>query len=283
MKKTNLENFLEEGLTKFKSGTETQLYLTKEKEVLKLFSPQILAFFKAVDCDVESKVMTATKRKQIVTPTSGTYQNGIFCGYTTPLLKGQTLTDHRESISLETKENLYHYANLHSQIETIVTENEDVVFPDLCTCGNIFINFDGIVSILDYDGLQVGKHKTNTLSSYLGEHSQYRSPKYLQNGFFTKEIDKKSLVTLYFFNAFNADISGVGSYHPITKEPITLDGAFEFVGLDDYDIMNKIWKCFHPKQKGEYLGDDLFYLAENYQLKTKPLSNGGYVRKLIKK
>ena len=49
--------------------------------------------------------------------------------------------------------------------------------------------------------------------------------------------------------------------------------------LNDPDIMHKIWKLFQEKEENEYLGDDVFRIAEKYNL---DIYQSG-VRRLIRK
>ena len=177
------------------------------------------------------------------------------------------------------------YADEHMKLESIVKRGNDagIVFPDLCTCDNIFIDSSGNMNFIDYDGLQVGNHITPILSTSLGRQEQYLCSKYYKNGLFTPELDKKSLIILYFLTAFNINLGKVGMINPANNDEVTLDFVFESIGLDDYDIQDKVWKCLQSKYKNEFLGDDVYHIADYYDMIAVPIGNGKYVKRLIKK
>ena len=47
-----------------------------------------------------------------------------------------------------------------------------------------------------------------------------------QKDLFTKNLDKKSLILLYFLCTFHVDLNKVGIISPVTKTVITLDEIF---------------------------------------------------------
>ena len=61
---------------------------------------------------------------------------------------------------------------------------------------------------------------------------------------------------------------------------------FSAIGLDDYSIVDKVWKIYCDDQENEYLGDDVFRLADKYMLlSAKEFTNdeGVAVNYLVKK
>ena len=55
---------------------------------------------------------------------------------------GKSFVDYNKSLSITEQEDLYKFAEMYAAIEKPVREASDVVFPDLCTCDNIFISKD---------------------------------------------------------------------------------------------------------------------------------------------
>ena len=66
------------------------------------------------------------------------------------------------------------------------------------------------------------------------------------------------------------NLGKVGQYVPFSGEIITLDYFFKSINLDDDDIKQKVWYLFQEDYKNEYLGNDVFKIAEKYTLITKP-------------
>ena len=99
---------------------------------------------------------------------------------------------------------------LYKDIEDVVKEAENIVFPDLCTLTNLMVTDKGFIRFIDYDGMQVGGRKSACISTMLGEQTQYFNDKYLDGDVYTKELDKKSLIMqttkiniIYEFNSAN--------------------------------------------------------------------------------
>lgn len=264
------------------------IYLLENGTVLKLYNTKLLEMLKRVGIDHEKKILDAkeiTKVPEIITPKKAVYENKTFIGYTMPRVLGEDFNTHDDNLSISERENLLYYIRQHLQLEDIVkrANQEEIIFPDLCTCDNILINGNKI-SFIDYDGLQIKNHRVDAISTSLGEPSQYfKNRKYTTaNGLFTKELDKKSLIILFFLSAFNINLNKIGTN--AMGHIITLDDIFNIIGLEDYDIMNKVWKIFNDKETNEFLGDDLYHLYEEYQLKViAQVANNQYIKKLIKK
>lgn len=264
------------------------IYLLKDESILKLYNTKLLSILKKLGIDHEKKILDTkelTNVPEIMTPKKAVYDGNIFIGYTMSKALGQDYNTYDDNLSLKDRENLLHYIKRHLLLEDIVkrSNKENIVFPDLCTCDNIFINGDRI-SLIDYDGLQVKEHRVDTISTSLGEPSQYyKNRKYMtEDNLFTSELDKKSLIILFFLTTFNINLNKVGT--KTMGQTITLDDVFYFIGLEDYDIMNKVWKIFNNEVSNEFLGDDLYRLYDNYQLKVlNQVANNQYIKKLIKK
>ena len=142
----------------------------------------------------------------------------------------------------------------------------------------------GNVQFIDYDGLQIGGHRALSISTSLGDPTKLINTKYgTSDLFFTKELDKKSSIILYFLTAFNVNLNTVGIINPDTGTPITLDDVFEIIKLDDPDVCHKVWKTFQDDQQNEFLGDDVFRLADKYDVKILAVVGDQYVKELVKK
>ena len=78
-------------------------------------------------------------------------------------------------------------------------------------------------------------------------------------------------------------LNTVGIINPDTGTPITLDDVFEIIKLDDPDVCHKVWKTFQDDQQNEFLGDDVFRLADKYDVKILAVVGDQYVKELVKK
>ena len=71
---------------------------------------------------------------------------------------------------------------------------------------------------------------------------------------------------LYFLNTFNINLKKVGHLDPITGKPITLYEVFDLLGLQDYDLMQKVYNTLSIAQPGEYIGEDVMRIADEYTM-----------------
>ena len=252
--------------------------------VLKLIRPNIIKVLSELGVNLEEKVLDSEKEdldKQIIKPKIAVYNDHKFSGYIMDEAKGEDLETFIRKLSLEKQKDLNMYASIYSNIERIVKKSDQVVFTDLGTFKNIMIDSDFKTSLIDYDGLQVGRHLSGCISTLLGNQLQYNNQKYRKNDYFTKELDIKSLISLYFSMTFGVSLAQVGEYSETLKEKITLDIIFNSIGVDD-DIKHKVWKTFTKTEKNEYLGDDVFRLASNNNLEIVKTVAGKSLKKLKK-
>lgn len=288
MKKIILASDLASNLKPLTMSGNATLFKMKNGNILKIFNPFYMTMAKMCGINLEKKIEAAESVKlsdKIKKPTSVFYDvNNSFIGYASNPASGISYNDKENILTLKQREDLYRYADIFTKLEKIVKES-DAVFPDLCTCDNIFIDENDNIELIDYDGIQVGNHRVMQMSTTLGADSLYRNPKYSRNGLFTKNLDKKSLILLYFLDALNADLNKVGQKIPGTNEIITLDMFFNLIGIEDYDFMNKVYKIFNDKLDNEYLGESLYDIAERYTMKAfpTPMGEGCYIKKLIRK
>ena len=293
MQKYYLNNLLNDHIIKV-GETETKTaviyYLPRTNQILKFFRPEYLFLLKINGIDMEEKILiseTLNMSSEIIKPTGIVYDNnGNFIAYTMPYQKEKNYNQWENDLTLADRENLQKYAKIHCNLEKIVKASPDIVMPDLCSCDNILAGPDDTIKLIDYDGLQTKHIPTPSISSSLGDQLQYvNSPKYYQNKLFTKELDKKSLIILYFFNVFNVDLNKIGTYNPFTKRPVSLEEIFYQLNLFDYDFNHKVWKLFNEKEPNDYLGKDMFRIADKYNMiALKPsFPNSPYLKKLIKK
>lgn len=289
MEKIQLKNINLNSVKQLSKSEGSVVYDLNNGNVLKLFTNLSLYFYDMANIDIEGKIMCSKELStvpELVVPKQGVYDEYNFCGYTMPKVNGINLNDYDDNLTLKQRCDLNIYAALFNQLEDIVKRGhkEKIIFPDFCTCDNIIIN-NGKFKFIDYDGLQVGNHRAIVRSTSLNNKIQYENiPKYCKNGLYTEELDKKSLVILYFLFAFNVDLNMIGA-RGTRGNIITFDDVFTFLNVNDYDFMHKVWKCLHNTEKGEYIGKDIQRLAYEYemQLIPTPMKNAFFKRLSRKK
>ena len=289
MQKTNINNIDFKGAKQLANTGICRVILLKNGFVLKLFERTIINLFKLSGDDIEAKILNAKPipgSPEILTPTSAVYsENGFFVGYIMPRAKGMNYNERDEKLTIKQREDLNKYAKIHSRIEQILIKNPNIVFPDICTCENIFISEKEKIQLIDYDGLQVGKYRTSSLSTSVGTINDYvDDPKYMtKDKLFTKELDKKSSIVLYFLSAFNIDLGRVGYAYLPNGKLITLDDVFSCINLDDQDVCHKVWKLFQDNEQNDFLEEDVLRIADRYDLHVLAEYNGQCIKKLTRK
>ncbi len=290
MVKEQLKTFKEKEL--IYSGEGSCIYRLTDGRLLKVANPIVFATCQTLGISYESKILNtaAISVKEIVSPLSAVY-DGSFCkGYTMEEIHGVDLNHYEDNYTLRDRADLKRYAELYAKIEEVVIKANKlgIVMPDLCTCDNIMVLPDGSLKFIDFDGLQLGsRDRTMALSTSLGNPMRYVGQKKYDNGFcaFNRELDKTSLAVLMFLMVFNVDLTKVGMIHPYTRQPITLENLFGDLGLEDRDFLRKLKANISSTQKGFYLQDDLFRVADNYSMVAAemPFMPDYYIKKLNRK
>lgn len=291
MKKTNIDYYIDKFAKIINSGDLSQIILLKDGRVLKIYKDRVIPLLKSMGYDIEKILLESEKHEinsSIKKPLELIYQNNNFCGYIMDRAKGVSFNERNDKLPKRDINNLYKYARLHNNIEKIIKDSSDIVFPDLLTCDNIFVDKDLNIELIDFDGFQLGNIKTIGMSTSLGSEQNIMSfNKYYNKdlGIFTKELDIKSLIHLYFLDVFNIDLNKVGLRNPYTGKIVTIDSLFEHLNLTNYDLMHKVWKIFEENEKNEYLGDVVFDIAEQYNMTSIKMSLPGniYLKKLTRK
>lgn len=283
--KLNLKKFLNEnkGYKVSKRCEDTIIIKLPNGELLKILDDKLLKIISNTGYNLETRlneVKNLTGFTNFPWPTIMLEEEDIVKAYIMPYIWGVDFTDYYENIF-----DLMSYANIHSQIENNIKDgnNLGIVFPDLCTTENIRITPDGKVFFIDYDGLQIKEMPAVGFSDFLGTPSEVLKTKYYddKSGLFTKELDIKSAIFLYFVDVFGINLAAVNRINPETGRITTLDDIFSIINLEDENIQQKVWKLFQPSIPNEFLGDDIYKLAEHYKLAT-PFPNAP-IKMLIKK
>lgn len=270
IEKLNLKEFLNDnkGYKILKRCKDTTIIMLPSGQLLKILDNELLKIISSTGYNLETRLNelnNLTKFDKFAWPTIMLEDENVVNSYVMPYISGVDFTDYYENIF-----DLSSYANIHSQIEKNIKcgNKTGIVFPDLCTTENIRITDDGKVYFIDYDGLQIKNMPAVGFSDFLGTSEDVLSGKYYdyKSGLFTKELDIKSAIFLYFVDVFGINLSAVNQINPYTGNIVTLDEIFSIINLDDVDVKQKVWKIFQPSLPNEFLGEDLYRLAEKYKL-----------------
>lgn len=289
MKRIQLNELRNKNLKVINQGEGSFVYLLNDGRIFKAFTRDMLDLLRIVSVDVEFKILDSDKVKlnpAIIKPEVAVYDGYNFVGYIMEHARGVDYNKYGQSISINDRTNLYKYADFHYKLESIIKSTPNVVYPDICTCDNIYVS-DGEIQLIDYDGMQVDNYRSLSMSTNLGVAGQFfGSKKYMDdNDLFTKELDKRSLIILYFLDAFNINLNKVGMAMPYGygSDVVTLDDVFGCINLLDDDIKHKVWKIFNDKESNEYLGEDVYRLAQDYEMTALPYKDNMYLKKLVRK
>lgn len=274
----NLTEITELPLISSKGSTSTTYQ--DNDTTIKLYKPLFLELEKEVGHDTESKILEAeiiTDLPEINVPISAIYDQETkeFIASRTKYIEGISFND----INTKTSTDLKRICNPHIYLENFLkrADKNNIVLPDYASLDNLIIDSDGQFHFIDYDGIQTKDKKSCVVSTSINT-PLIRNPKYRnENGFFTSELNILSHYAVFFLNVVHANLLTIGTNN------ITFDDFFEFTGLDDYDIQNKIWKLFQPDKKNEYLEEDIIYIQENYKLVLTGTYKNYQMKKFIRK
>ena len=86
---------------------------------------------------------------------------------------------------------------------------------------------------------------------------------------------------VYFVDVFGINLASVNRLNPYTGQIVTLDEIFSIINLQDVDIKQKVWKLYQQSVPNEFLGEDVYKLAEKNRLAE--LFSGAPIKMLVRK
>lgn len=190
-------------LSKDNSASGMVTYDLKNGLILKVivetaFEKDELRDFK---CNLERKILHSKKLvgTDIVLPHTMYMDHDEVVGYTVPKISLPNIGD-----TLEKNKTFSNVSNvlllLTNKVEKL--NEQGIVFPDLCTYGNIFYDAGtNNIKFIDYDGIQIFDTWSDSVSALIKYdfNPMYASGKYTVPGNFlwTSNIDRASIVALY--------------------------------------------------------------------------------------
>lgn len=261
----------------------SKLYMLDNKRLFKIFDSDFLREMSCAGYDIERKILNheGLVNDGVIVPIDAVYYKKRFVGYTMPYFNGVSVFDAYDSGYFNNS--LYKYAEFFSKLENIVIKNDKIVFTDLLSDGNIMVNANDDIKIIDFDDLQIDFYGTLTLSSGLGSKYIYTNTKYMDDSLYTKELDVKSLIYLYFNLVFQVDLSSeIDNNISLIRKDLILKQIFNDLNIDDRNLIDKVLRLYDNNLNNLYLGDTLYHIAEKYSL-CEYGYDSNFVKKLIKK
>lgn len=240
------------------------LYSVGENQIAKIFTKkQIEKYGK----ELETKLRYPEVVPGVILPNSIIYTSEGMIGYTMNHYKGGNDKRVESSLDYSYRMNLFRLADKYKRLETLVKNaSDDVVFPFLLDRSNMVYDNKGKLYVTNYDRVQIGSHKSFGRTRVLGElvesEEKYYDP---EKELYTKNLDIRSLYQYYLKVAFDINLGDIIHGVDFCKEMCDLEDKLNEIGLPDY-IKRKIYDLFLTNTPNEYLGDDVWKLAEEYEL-----------------
>lgn len=259
------------------SDFDGNLYRLSDGSILKLFNAVYLDSYKRQNIDLKEKMLQVETihHPRIIVPDKMCCMDDDVVGYIRRDVSGRSFTEFFSNESDNDKVNLYRYALIHHNLESVVEECSDIVFPCLCDETGIYLGQDFKPYFVNFEELQHGTFRAGRVSKKLGLRTDSNDSRYLSDGLFTKNLDKMSSIYLYFLNTFNVDLSKFDS--------TSVGEVFNGLGLKDDDICHKVWSLFDKDYDNDFLGDDVFRIAEEYDMRVVFNTRTICVKRLVKK
>ena len=259
------------------SDFDGNLYRLSDGSILKLFNAVYLDSYKRQNIDLKEKMLQVETihHPRIIVPDRMCCMDDDVVGYIRRDVSGRSFTEFFSNESDNDKVNLYRYALIHHNLESVVEECSDIVFPCLCDETGIYLEQDFKPYFVNFEELQHGTFRAGRVSKKLGLRTDSNDSRYLSDGLFTKNLDKMSSIYLYFLNTFNVDVSKCDS--------TSVGAVFNRLGLKDDDICHKVWSLFDKDYDNDFLGDDVFRIAEEYDMRVVFNTRTTCVKRLVKK
>ena len=243
--------------------------LLNNGDYAKTFTYEHLTKTRYYGIDIERLIRDAKPIKnvpEIITPHAMITDKDKFVGFITRPAKGIPLDLYFEK--LIKRPNLQIYNSIFENIENIVLRGNDnnIVFPDLATIGNIFIDENDRLEMIDYDGIQIGDTRTLYIPKTICDgYACYTDGKYLNNKKFTPELDKKSIIYAYMKYVFHIEMApnienleSKDEIEPLIKE------IFTSINLDDEGFMHKIMDLYYDDKPNGSILSNIKSMEERY-------------------
>ena len=245
----------------------------KAKTMYKILKPNNF------DLSKERKKILASEELElplIERPEKLIYMKGKFSGYSSNYIDGIPFSDAWDKFSYAQTHNLSFLADILADLENLVisANKEGIVMPDLGNLTNLMLTKNGF-RYIDYSGLQVASFSSDDYASLLASEKLYYTlfmcKKYIckiynrryYDGFlFTSELDKKTLIYIFFYLAFGVLLYDIKNIERVKCQK----ELFKTLHIKDADLMEKISWLWSDKHPNEFIAKDILRLAKDYKI-----------------
>jgi hypothetical protein len=261
---------LEELKVKNYYSPESTLYLITDGIVYKEFSTDLMnEDCHPVDGLAEKLQYAKFLPEGVVKPTALVFKDAEhICGYIMPKVKGRSLDELERDGDPFDCSDIARYRDIYYKLKKIIVDAGDkIVFPNLLDTRNIFIDNEGNVSLVSFDDVQLGPvegHMDSDIECIYGG-PELETEKYQKDGLFTKNLDIRSLVFLYFYLVFTINLNYFSKFSFLERK-YEIERALQSFGIEDPVIVNKIDKLFDPDVDNEFIDDFVDEFTEKYSL-----------------
>ena len=257
------------------------LYVDEDKkQVCKVFEPEFLESMLENGYDLEDLVLNGTElveSSDIIVPESIVYSYGSFSGYLMPYFDDKCLRSYYDNHYLHPIK----IADIYKKVEKVIKESDNIVFPDLLTDGNILINDNHDIKLIDFDGLQVDYFTTPVFNRYMGDKRKYDNTKYKEGNYFTKQLDIKSLVYLYIEMLFDVKME-IMDYHDGLEQKRLVEKFIKDFDIQIDDFVHCITALYDDKKENIYLGNVVDIIGNEFIPQLVNV-DGHMVKKLVRR
>lgn len=291
-----------EGARLISHSDSSDVIRLQDGSFLKIFNSTMKFFCQTLGIDLEKKITSLKPIKEvpeIIIPDTALYNNDKFIGYVMPAAKGISISQANVKKELQDWFNLPLLTKEYSSLEKVIKRANEhgIIFPDLLTLDNIFVEKIGdkfSYNMIDSEGIQLGQENYQRcvqISSSLGDDWQYLKEKYMQSvlengipkytGFLKTNLDKRSLLFLYFSSVTGIDLQSVITNNPTIKMQ---RACFEYY-MNITNVPTELKQIaeitlFDDTKDNLYLDSLVDDIAENNDLK---ILMAGPIRKFVRK
>ena len=251
---------------------------------------------KRMHVDLEGKIWNCSTSEcpiEIVRPEFIVYNNdGSFDGQICPDAGGVDFWDWFWNLPFETLVDLPFLITVYKRFEEVVRSVPDYVFPDLLTPGNLRVILDEAgnfsdIRVIDFEGIQIGNYLTNEFSCDLEDifYHENKLTKYFKDVSpdkisYKKELDRASLILLFFSMVFGCELASECSFFPSKLIPGYLKDNFNIL---DEGLIGNVCSIFENDKQIKWLGDGsgLTDLVARYSLVVCGIYPDGTLRRTL--
>lgn len=266
MEKYDINEIEESKQKTIKEDHRSTVTLLNNGDYAKIFTDDHLTNTRYYGSDIERLIKYAKPIKnipEIITPYAMITDNDNFVGFIIRPANGIPLEFYFKNYIKKPKLQIYN--SVFENIENIVLRgnNNNIVFPDLSTISNIFIDENDRLEMIDYDGIQIGDIAPLYIPDTIDD--GYLDYKYFNNRKYTPEIDKKSIIYAYMRHVFHINMApNIKRLKSKDEIESFIKMIFKNINLDDNGFVYKIMDIYCDDKNNKSIISNIKSMEERY-------------------